>query len=81
VGGVGLGLWVARGFTEAMDGTLIADRAPGGGLLMRLRLPLADGAAAPAKPAEAAPGDSAAEASVDSATGDAARPDPAGHRE
>jgi K+-sensing histidine kinase KdpD len=40
-GGVGLGLSVARGFTEAMDGTLIADRSDGGGLLMRLRLPLA----------------------------------------
>jgi two-component system sensor histidine kinase KdpD len=39
--GVGLGLSVARGFTEAMGGTLIADRADGGGLLMRLRLPLA----------------------------------------
>jgi K+-sensing histidine kinase KdpD len=39
--GVGLGLWVARGFTEAMGGNLIADAAPGGGLVMRLRLPLA----------------------------------------
>jgi two-component system sensor histidine kinase KdpD len=39
--GVGLGLTVARGFAEAMGGTLIADRADGGGLLMRLRLPLA----------------------------------------
>lgn len=39
--GVGLGLWVARGFTEAMDGVLIADGSQGGGLTMRLRLPLA----------------------------------------
>jgi two-component system sensor histidine kinase KdpD len=39
--GMGLGLSVARGFTEAMGGTLIADRADEGGLLMRLRLPLA----------------------------------------
>jgi two-component system sensor histidine kinase KdpD len=39
--GVGLGLSVARGFSEAMGGTLIADHAEGGGLLMRLRLPLA----------------------------------------
>jgi two-component system sensor histidine kinase KdpD len=40
-GGVGLGLSVARGFVEAMDGVLIADESPGGGLTMRLRLPLA----------------------------------------
>jgi two-component system sensor histidine kinase KdpD len=41
--GVGLGLFVARGFAEAMGGALVADRAPDGGLLMRMRLPLADG--------------------------------------
>ncbi len=45
-GGVGLGLAVARGFTEAMGGALVADEAPEGGLVMRLRLPLA-----PAPPA------------------------------
>jgi two-component system sensor histidine kinase KdpD len=39
--GVGLGLTVARGFMEAMDGVLIADGSAGGGLTMRLRLPLA----------------------------------------
>jgi two-component system sensor histidine kinase KdpD len=39
--GVGLGLSVARGFTEAMGGALAADESPGGGLTMRLRLPLA----------------------------------------
>jgi two-component system sensor histidine kinase KdpD len=39
--GVGLGLTVARGFVEAMDGVLIADSTDGGGLTMRLRLPLA----------------------------------------
>jgi two-component system sensor histidine kinase KdpD len=39
--GVGLGLSVARGFVEAMDGAMAADRTPGGGLTMRLRLPLA----------------------------------------
>ena len=39
--GGGLGLTVARGFTEAMDGALIADGSEGGGLTMRLRLPLA----------------------------------------
>jgi K+-sensing histidine kinase KdpD len=40
-GGVGLGLAVAKGFTEAMGGALIADGSSGGGLTMRLRLPLA----------------------------------------
>jgi two-component system, OmpR family, sensor histidine kinase KdpD len=39
--GVGLGLTVARGFMEAMDGILIADGSSGDGLTMRLRLPLA----------------------------------------
>jgi two-component system, OmpR family, sensor histidine kinase KdpD len=39
--GAGLGLTVARGFVEAMDGVLIADGSEGGGLTMRLRLPLA----------------------------------------
>jgi two-component system sensor histidine kinase KdpD len=38
-GGVGLGLAVARGFTEAMGGTLDPDDTPGGGLTMRLLLP------------------------------------------
>lgn len=38
-GGVGLGLAVARGFTEAMDGSLVARDTPGGGLTMRLALP------------------------------------------
>jgi two-component system sensor histidine kinase KdpD len=48
VSGVGLGLTVARGFVEAMGGALVADGSSGGGLTMRLRLPLAkDGAAAP----------------------------------
>ena len=39
--GVGLGLAVARGFVEAMGGALVADALRGGGLTMRLRLPLA----------------------------------------
>ncbi|MFE2536602.1 ATP-binding protein [Streptomyces sp. NPDC059371] len=41
--GVGLGLAVARGFTEAMGGTLDAEDTPGGGLTMVLRLPVATG--------------------------------------
>lgn len=36
--GVGLGLAVARGFTEAMGGTLNAEDTPGGGLTMVLTL-------------------------------------------
>ncbi|MCB5179746.1 sensor histidine kinase [Streptomyces antimicrobicus] len=36
--GVGLGLAVARGFTEAMGGTLAAEDTPGGGLTMVLTL-------------------------------------------
>jgi len=39
--GVGLGLSVARGFIEAMGGAMAADRTAGGGLTMRMRLPLA----------------------------------------
>ena len=45
--GVGLGLSVARGFAEAMGGALVADGSAGGGLTMRLRLPLAAPAATP----------------------------------
>jgi two-component system sensor histidine kinase KdpD len=40
-GGIGLGLAVARGFMEAMGGAMVADQTPGGGLTMRLRLPIA----------------------------------------
>ena len=40
-GGIGLGLSVARGFVEAMDGAVVADDTPGGGLTVRIRLPLA----------------------------------------
>ncbi|NXY93038.1 sensor histidine kinase KdpD [Streptomyces sp. BR123] len=39
--GVGLGLAVARGFTEAVGGTLTAEDTPGGGLTMVLTLPTA----------------------------------------
>ncbi|MFD3938546.1 ATP-binding protein [Streptomyces sp. NPDC058611] len=53
--GVGLGLAVARGFLEAMDGTLTAEDTPGGGLTMVLTLPLKAGAprALPDLPTEA----------------------------
>ncbi len=38
-GGVGLGLSVAKGFTEAMGGTIRAEDTPGGGLTMVISLP------------------------------------------
>ncbi|WP_351230905.1 sensor histidine kinase KdpD [Streptomyces sp. NPDC002133] len=41
--GVGLGLAVARGFVEAMGGTLTAEDTPGGGLTMVLTLQAAPG--------------------------------------
>ncbi len=49
-GGVGLGLAVARGFTEAMHGTLSPADTAGSGLTMRLTL-----ARAPQRPASASP--------------------------
>jgi two-component system sensor histidine kinase KdpD len=42
--GVGLGLSVAKGFTEAMGGTIRAEDTPGGGLTVVISLP-ADGMA------------------------------------
>jgi len=39
-GGLGLGLAVARGFAEAMGATLTPAHTPGGGLTMRLTLPV-----------------------------------------
>jgi two-component system sensor histidine kinase KdpD len=39
--GVGLGLAVARGFTEAMGGTLTPEDTPGGGVTMVIALPAA----------------------------------------
>ncbi|MFD4142727.1 MULTISPECIES: ATP-binding protein [unclassified Streptomyces] len=44
--GVGLGLAVAKGFTEAMGGTLTAEDTPGGGLTMMLTVRTAPGQAA-----------------------------------
>ncbi|NUS35055.1 MAG: sensor histidine kinase KdpD [Pseudarthrobacter sp.] len=41
--GMGLGLAVAKGFTEAMGGQLLAEPTPGGGLTMVIRLPLSTG--------------------------------------
>lgn len=41
--GIGLGLAVAKGFTDAMGGSLSAEATPGGGLTMIIRLPLSTG--------------------------------------
>uniref|UniRef100_UPI001F5F77AC sensor histidine kinase n=1 Tax=Actinomadura roseirufa TaxID=2094049 RepID=UPI001F5F77AC len=41
--GTGLGLAVARGFVEAMGGTLVPEDTPGGGLTMVIALPSSDG--------------------------------------
>jgi two-component system sensor histidine kinase KdpD len=45
--GVGLGLALSRGLTEAMGGTLEPDETPGGGLTMTLSLPAAPGPVPP----------------------------------
>ncbi|MFG3662165.1 ATP-binding protein, partial [Streptomyces sp. NPDC047706] len=51
--GVGLGLAVARGFAEAMGGTLNAEDTPGGGLTMVLSLRRAPGRGAAVLPGPA----------------------------
>ncbi|GAA4606034.1 two-component system sensor histidine kinase KdpD [Actinoplanes octamycinicus] len=40
-GHLGLGLAIARGFTDAMNGRLVPSRTPGGGLTMTIDLPIA----------------------------------------
>jgi len=45
--GVGLGLALSRGLTEAMGGTLTAEDTPGGGLTMIVSLPAAAEPSAP----------------------------------
>jgi two-component system sensor histidine kinase KdpD len=51
--GVGLGLALSRDLVEAMDGTIIPEATPGGGLTMTLGLPAAE---APAGPHRGPPG-------------------------
>ncbi|WP_030178728.1 sensor histidine kinase [Streptomyces sp. NRRL S-813] len=53
--GVGLGLAVARGFTEAVGGTLHAEDTPGGGLTMVLAVPTASQRTRPDRPVLPAP--------------------------
>ncbi len=50
--GVGLGLALSRGLTEAMGGTLEPEETPGGGLTMAISVPVAPG---PARPEGASP--------------------------
>ncbi len=45
--GLGLGLAIARGFTEAMGGTIVPTGTPGGGLTMTVSIPVAATAATP----------------------------------
>jgi len=45
VGGSGLGLWIAKNFTDAVGGTITAANRPGGGAMFELTLPLAAPAA------------------------------------
>ncbi len=51
--GVGLGLALSRGLTEAMGGTLEPEETPGGGLTMAISVPVAPG---PARPLPGEPG-------------------------
>ncbi len=46
--GIGLGLALSRGLTEAMNGTLEPEETPGGGLTMALSLPAVAGSEPPA---------------------------------
>ncbi|OAZ44478.1 histidine kinase [Microbacterium arborescens] len=43
--GLGLGLALSKGFTEGMQGRLVPEQTPGGGLTMVIELPLASSAA------------------------------------
>jgi two-component system sensor histidine kinase KdpD len=67
--GVGLGLALSRGLTEAMGGSLEPEDTPGGGLTMAISLPAAPG------PAGAADGEPGGPAEIPSAATAAGPPD------
>jgi len=50
--GIGLGLALSRGLTEAMGGTLSPEESPGGGLTMVVSLPAAPALVDPSTPAQ-----------------------------
>src|SRR5665647_919721 len=50
--GIGLGLALSRGLTEAMGGTLSPEESPGGGLTMVVSLPAAPALLDPSTPAQ-----------------------------
>jgi two-component system sensor histidine kinase KdpD len=52
--GIGLGLALSRGLTEAMGGTLLPEETPGGGLTMVVSMPAS--AREPSAPTTAQPG-------------------------
>jgi two-component system sensor histidine kinase KdpD len=52
--GLGLGLALSRGLTEAMDGTLTPESTPGGGLTMTVALPVVGGDQSPVPEVERA---------------------------
>ncbi|MFI1095457.1 ATP-binding protein [Streptomyces sp. NPDC020917] len=54
--GLGLGLALSRGLTEAMGGTLTPEETPGGGLTMVVSLPAAGGSPVPHEPVGEGPG-------------------------
>jgi len=78
-GGVGLGLAVARGFVEAMDGTLSSEDTPGGGLTLVVDLPAAPAAEPHATEGPVDPGPPASRAVPAAASvGTGAEPAPVG---
>jgi len=67
--GVGLGLALSRGLTEAMGGTLTAEDTPGGGLTMTVSVPAATGSQYSCEPGRR---ERAGEGATESATGGSA---------
>lgn len=53
VGGSGLGLWIAKNFTEALRGTITAGNRPGGGAVFELALPASPAGASDDRVADA----------------------------